>query len=179
MKTFGGNVLFLDRANINTDEIIPAKYLTTNTKELLKPHILEDLTLPGFRPPASCAGKSVIVSRENFGCGSSREHAPWVLELNGINMVIAPSFARIFRQNMYNCGMIACELPSGDVDFLFRNFAAGETALSVDMAAETLTFRSDSGQPGAVEKCFLFSLGVFEKALVVSGGWVNYAEQHY
>jgi 3-isopropylmalate/(R)-2-methylmalate dehydratase small subunit len=181
MKTFGGNVLFLDRANINSDEIIPAKYLTTNAKESLKPHILEDLKLPGFRPHSSCAGKSVIVTRENFGCGSSREHAPWVLELNGINMVVAPSFARIFRQNMYNCGMIACELPSGDIDILFKNFADKETVLAVDMAAGTLTFAEapDSEISAAVEKSFAFSLGVFEKALVVSGGWVNYAEQRY
>jgi 3-isopropylmalate/(R)-2-methylmalate dehydratase small subunit len=182
MKTFGGKVLFLDRANINTDEIIPAKYLTTNAKESLKPHILEDLELPGFQPPGSCAGKSVIVTRENFGCGSSREHAPWVLELNGINMVIAPGFARIFRQNMYNCGMIACELPSGDIDFLFKNFADKETVLSADIDAGTLTFAETPGSenPATVmEKSFSFSLGFFEKALVTAGGWVNYAEQRY
>jgi 3-isopropylmalate/(R)-2-methylmalate dehydratase small subunit len=181
MKTFGGKVLFLDRADINTDEIIPAKYLTENTKEFLKPHILEDLKLPGFEPRGSCAGKSVIVTRENFGCGSSREHAPWVLELNGINMVVAPSFARIFRQNMYNCGMIACELPSGDIDFLFRNFADKETVLSVDMVAETLTFQEPGGSQNsaAAEKSFPFRLGIFEKALVAAEGWVNYAEQHY
>jgi 3-isopropylmalate/(R)-2-methylmalate dehydratase small subunit len=180
VKTFGGKVLFLDRANINTDEIIPAKYLTENAKESLKPHILEDLKLPGFQPCISCAGKSVIVTRENFGCGSSREHAPWVLELNGINMTVAPSFARIFRQNMYNCGMIACELPSGDIDFLFRNFADKETVLSVDMAAETLTFKELSGSGNSTaEKSFSFRLGVFEKALIAAGGWVNYAEQHY
>jgi 3-isopropylmalate/(R)-2-methylmalate dehydratase small subunit len=175
MKTFGGKVLFLDRADINTDEIIPAKYLTANTKESLKPHILEDLKLPGFDPRASCAGKSVIVTRENFGCGSSREHAPWVLELNGINLVIAPSFARIFRQNMYNCGMIACELPAGDIDVLFRDFADRETVLSVDLAAGILRF----WESPAMEKTFSFSLGSFEKALVAAGGWVNYAERRY
>jgi 3-isopropylmalate/(R)-2-methylmalate dehydratase small subunit len=192
MKTFGGRVLFLDRADINTDEIIPAKYLTANTKESLKPHILEDLKLPGFEPRSSCAGKNVIVTRENFGCGSSREHAPWVLELNGISMVIAPSFARIFRQNMYNCGMIACELSSGDIGVLFRDFSDKETVLSVDLGAGTLTFREDPGRnnpeqerpgrensPASAEKVFSFSLGVFEKALVTAGGWVNYAEQRY
>jgi 3-isopropylmalate/(R)-2-methylmalate dehydratase small subunit len=175
MKTVGGKVLFLDRANINTDEIIPAKYLTANAKEALKPHILEDLKLPGFDPRASCAGKSVIVTRENFGCGSSREHAVWVLELNGINMVIAPGFARIFRQNMYNCGMIACELSAGDIGILFRDFADRETVLSVDHAAGTLRFRESS----AAEKTFPFNLGPFEKALVEAGGWLNYAEQRY
>ncbi|MDR2073037.1 MAG: 3-isopropylmalate dehydratase small subunit [Spirochaetaceae bacterium] len=181
MKHFGGPVLFLDRANINTDEIIPAKYLTENTKESLRPHILEDLALPGFTPPGSCAGKSVIVTRENFGCGSSREHAPWVLELNGINMVIAPSFARIFRQNMYNCGMIACELPSGDIDALFKDFADRDTILSVDLGAETLAFNetAGSGEGVAKERLFSFRLGTFEKALVSAGGWIHYAEQHY
>ncbi|MDR2314623.1 MAG: 3-isopropylmalate dehydratase small subunit [Spirochaetaceae bacterium] len=189
MKHFGGPVLFLDRPNINTDEIIPAKYLTEGDKESLRPHILEDLALPGFTPPGSCAGKTVIVSRENFGCGSSREHAPWVLELNGINMVIAPSFARIFRQNMYNCGMIACELPSGDIDALFKDFADRDTVLSVDPEAETLTFNgaaagaadgaAGSGEGAAKKKICSFRLGAFEKALVSAGGWIPYAEQHY
>ncbi|MDR1106591.1 MAG: 3-isopropylmalate dehydratase small subunit, partial [Treponema sp.] len=110
MKKFGGSVLFLDRSSINTDEIIPAKYLNENSRDALKPYLLEDLRLAGFDPKRDIAGKGVIVSRANFGCGSSREHAPWALEANGINMVIAESFARIFRQNMFNCGMIALEL---------------------------------------------------------------------
>ena len=80
MKNFSGKILFLDRSDINTDEIIPAKYLTESTKEALIPYCLEDLSLPGFDPKKDIAGKSVIVTRANFGCGSSREHAPWVLE---------------------------------------------------------------------------------------------------
>ena len=106
MKQFGGEVLFLDRSDINTDEIIPAKYLTENSKQALKPYLLEDLKLDGFNPKTDSAGKKVIITRENFGCGSSREHAPWALEVNGIYVVIAINFARIFRQNMYNCGML-------------------------------------------------------------------------
>ncbi|RQW86919.1 MAG: 3-isopropylmalate dehydratase small subunit, partial [Geobacter sp.] len=106
MKTFGGPVLFLDRDDINTDEIIPARYLTEITKDDLKPYILEDLKLPGFEPKGDATKAArVIVTRANFGCGSSREHAPWVFEVNGITVVIAESFARIFRQNMFNCGM--------------------------------------------------------------------------
>ena len=77
MKTFGGKVLFLDRDDINTDEIIPAKYLTEITKDALKPYLLEDLRLEGFDSKRDIEGKSVIVTRANFGCGSSREHAPW------------------------------------------------------------------------------------------------------
>ena len=94
MKNFSGKVLFLDRSDINTDEIIPAKYLTEITKEALKPYLLEDLTLPGFGSKEDINDKAAIVTRANFGCGSSREHAPWALEVNGINVVIAESFAR-------------------------------------------------------------------------------------
>lgn len=94
MKQFGGPVLFLDRSDINTDEIIPAKYLTEITKEDLKPYILEDLKLPGFDPKGEkTKAARVVVSRANFGCGSSREHAPWVFEVNGITAVIAEWFA--------------------------------------------------------------------------------------
>jgi 3-isopropylmalate/(R)-2-methylmalate dehydratase small subunit len=189
MKQFGGNVLFLDRSDINTDEIIPAKYLTTNIKEALKPHILEDLKLPGFDPGRDSAGKGVIVARDNFGCGSSREHAPWVLELNGINIVIASSFARIFRQNMYNCGMIACELPAEILNVLFGDFAGTETELTVDLEKTSLSFKSPSaGEPHAFgirranpkgELTVPFVLKDFERALVEAGGWVDYAAKHY
>ncbi|MGD9687688.1 MAG: 3-isopropylmalate dehydratase small subunit 2, partial [Desulfobacter sp.] len=120
MKDFEGNMLCLDRADINTDEIIPARYLTESSKSALKPHLLEDLILDGFNPQTDLKDIRVILSRGNFGCGSSREHAPWALEANGINVVIAPSFARIFRQNMFNCGMMAIELPEDKVQALFE-----------------------------------------------------------
>ena len=67
MKQFGGAVLFLDRSDINTDEIIPAKYLTENTKQALKPYLLEDLKLEGFDSKKDIVGKKVIITRENFG----------------------------------------------------------------------------------------------------------------
>jgi 3-isopropylmalate/(R)-2-methylmalate dehydratase small subunit len=174
MKTFGGKVLFLDRNDINTDEIIPAKYLTENSKEALKPYILEDLKLKDFEPGRDIAGKGAILTRANFGCGSSREHAPWVLEVNDINIVAGVSFARIFRQNMYNCGMIACELSPETVDGLFKEFAGTETLLSVDTEKQILTFKS-----GNKEKIVPFVLKNFEKSLVDSGGWVEYAASHY
>ena len=101
-KTFGGPVVFLDRSDINTDEIIPAKYLTEVTKEALKPYCLEDLKLEGFDPKGEVLKNArAVVSRANFGCGSSREHAPWVFEVNNIHTIIAESYARIFRQNMF------------------------------------------------------------------------------
>jgi 3-isopropylmalate/(R)-2-methylmalate dehydratase small subunit len=202
MKTFGGPVLFLDRSDINTDEIIPAKYLTENSREALGPFILEDLKLPGFDPGRDAAGKGAIVTRGNFGCGSSREHAPWVLEANGINIVIGESFARIFRQNMYNCGMIAAELPQTVLDEIFRDFANRETTLAVDIMAGTLTFRTYRLEKDAppfartnfeldittgtlvfktdiLEKTVPFTLRGFERTLVESGGWVEYAASRY
>ncbi|MDR2797613.1 MAG: 3-isopropylmalate dehydratase small subunit [Treponema sp.] len=174
MKTFGGVVLFLDRSDINTDEIIPAKYLTENSKEALKPYLLEDLKLPGFDPFRDTAGIGAIVSRANFGCGSSREHAPWALEAKGIHIVIAESFARIFRQNMYNCGMIAAELPAASLDALFREFVGTKTILSVNIAASTLSFKA-----GDKEQIFPFVLQDLERALVEAGGWVEYAAARY
>ncbi|MDR1108996.1 MAG: 3-isopropylmalate dehydratase small subunit [Spirochaetaceae bacterium] len=174
MKNFGGPVLFLDRNDINTDEIIPAKYLTENSKEALKPYILEDLKLGGFDPKKDIPGKGAIVTRANFGCGSSREHAPWVLEANGINLVVAESFARIFRQNMYNCGMIAAELAPDALEGIFREFAGKDTTLRVDIEEGTLTFKS-----GETEQTLPLVLKNFERALVDSGGWVEYAALHY
>ena len=174
MKQFGGKVLFLDRSDINTDEIIPAKYLNENTKEALKPNLLEDLKLSGFDQKRDIAGVGAIVTRANFGCGSSREHAPWALEVNGINIVVAESFARIFRQNMYNCGMIACELPAQELAAIFKEFADSETSLSLDIKAGLLRFSA-----GEKKKEVPITLGGFEKALVESGGWVEFASQRY
>ena len=178
MKSFGGKVLFLDRGDINTDEIIPARYLTEASREALKPYLLEDLKLAGFNGRASIEGAAAIVTRQNFGCGSSREHAPWALEMNGINIVVASGFARIFRQNMYNCGLIACELPAADIDSIFAEFASrggsGGVTLKVDLQKCTLSFSA-----GSNEKSFAFSLQGFERALVESGGWVEYAAQRY
>ncbi|MDR3114214.1 MAG: 3-isopropylmalate dehydratase small subunit [Treponema sp.] len=174
MKTFGGAVLFLDRSDINTDEIIPAKYLTEHAKEALKPYLLEDLKLPGFDPLRDTAGIGAIVSRANFGCGSSREHAPWALEAQGIHIVIAESFARIFRQNMYNCGMIAAELPPASLEALFQVFGGTKTTLSVNIAASTLSFQAED-----TEQTLPFVLKDFERALVEAGGWVEYAAARY
>jgi len=175
MKTFGGPVLFLDRSDINTDEIIPAKYLTEITKEDLKPYILEDLKLPGFDPKGpKTRNARVILSRANFGCGSSREHAPWVFEVNGITAVIAESFARIFRQNMFNCGMAAIELPKADLDLIFSHAGDEDASMSIDIEAQTLTMSGNGKQ-----KSFGFDISPFDKALVLAGGWVDYADQKY
>ena len=116
----------------------------------------------------------MIVSRANFGCGSSREHAPWVFEVNGITAVIAESFARIFRQNMFNCGMAAIELPKADIDLIISHSNDADAAMSIDIEAQTLTV---SG--GGKQKTFSFDVSPFDKALVMAGGWVDYADQKY
>jgi 3-isopropylmalate/(R)-2-methylmalate dehydratase small subunit len=173
MKNFSGKVLFLDRSDINTDEIIPAKYLTEISKEALKAHCLEDLALPGFDPARDVPGRGVIVTRSNFGCGSSREHAPWALEINGINVVIAESFARIFRQNMFNNGMLAVELPKKDVDELFR-LKADDARVEVRFDDRKVLF---TGGPG--ERQFVFRISGFDSELVKAGGWVEFADKRY
>lgn len=175
MKTFGGPALFLDRADINTDEIIPAKYLTEITKEDLKPYILEDLKLPGFDPKDDkTKNAKVIITRENFGCGSSREHAPWVFEVNDITAVIAVSFARIFRQNMFNCGMAAIELPADKIAEVFEFAGTENPSVELDIEKQSLTV-SGAGK----QKTFTFDISPFDKALVLAGGWVDYADGKY
>ncbi len=176
MKTFGGPLLFLDRSDINTDEIIPARYLTEITKQDLKPFILEDLKLPGFDPKSEKTGAArVIVSRANFGCGSSREHAPWVFEVNGIyggcRRVVCPHFPPEHVQLRHGChrasqgehrrthgvcGLRGCRHGSG----------SGET---------------DPDRQGVREGRDLigFAISPFDKALVLAGGWVDYADQRY
>ncbi len=174
MKRFGGPVVFLDRSDINTDEIIPAKYLTETSKEALKPHLLEDLKLDGFDPQGAWRNEArVVVTRANFGCGSSREHAPWALEVNGITAVIAPSFARIFRQNMFNCGMLAVELAPEAVDRLFLHAQTGGT-MEFDLEAGVCCFATVG-----IEDRFSFSLSPFDRALVEAGGWVEFADARY
>ncbi|MGL1904177.1 MAG: hypothetical protein OCC49_18730 [Fibrobacterales bacterium] len=174
MKQFKGNVLFLDRSDINTDEIIPAKYLTEITKEALKPYLLEDLTLDTFSPTKDCGNKGVVISRGNFGCGSSREHAPWAFEVNGINVVIAESYARIFRQNMFNCGMMAIELPSETIDELFKEFGGIDTLIEVNLDEKTILIEG-----GDKQQTVSFSISEYDEALVNAGGWLEYADKNY
>jgi 3-isopropylmalate/(R)-2-methylmalate dehydratase small subunit len=174
MKNFNGRILFLDREDINTDEIIPAKYLTEITREALRPYLLEDLHLDGLDLSSAVADAGVIVTRANFGCGSSREHAPWALEANGINLVIAPSFARIFRQNMFNCGMLAVELPAETIDRLFDLGAGRQAHIETDLEACRFTLTvADRSEP------IPFALSAFDRTLVEAGGWIEYADRKY
>ena len=174
MKAFKGKVLCLDRSDINTDEIIPARYLTEIEKIALQPHLLEDLTLQGFDLDKSLKDTAVILTRENFGCGSSREHAPWALEANGIYVVIAGSFARIFRQNMFNCGMLAIELAPDKLETLFEFCKNREAHLTVDVAASQI-----HAQAKDKSLTLSFFLSEFDKTLVQCDGWVEYADKNY
>jgi 3-isopropylmalate/(R)-2-methylmalate dehydratase small subunit len=174
MKNFSGNVLFLDRSDINTDEIIPAKYLTEISKQALKPYLLEDINLSGFNPQRDIKEKQVIITRANFGCGSSREHAPWALEVNNIHLVIAENFARIFRQNMFNCGMMAVELPGQIIDGIFKEFAGKKTHLETDFENNAFIITADG-----LHQKVSFSISDFDRALVMTGGWVEYADAKY
>lgn len=174
MKEFKGKILCLDRSDINTDEIIPARYLTEIEKIAMKPHLLEDLSLSGFDVKRDLEAVAVIVTRENFGCGSSREHAPWALEVNGIHVVIAQSFARIFRQNMFNCGMLAISLKKEEIDALFDCCKAGDTGLSVDVENALIQVTSPDKT-----LTFPFEISEFDKTLVQTGGWLEYADKNY
>lgn len=174
MKNFNGKVLFLDRSDINTDEIIPAKYLTESTKVALKPNLLEDLVLDGFDAKKDIEGNAVVITRDNFGCGSSREHAPWAFEVNGINMVIATGFARIFRQNMFNCGMMAVELDADVVEGLFADFSGKEITLETDIDKGIFTIFAEG-----ISRQITFSISEYDLSLVKAGGWLEFADQNY
>jgi len=178
MKSFGGPAILLDRNDINTDEIIPAKYLTEITKAALQDHLLEDLLVDGkpFDSQSDAMQKAkVVITKANFGCGSSREHAVWAFEVNDINVVIAESFARIFRQNMFNCGILAMELSADDIAALFA--MSGELDIAVDVKSGKLQATSTDTNQGDFE-C-TFSLNEYDKNLVSAGGWLAFAETNY
>ena len=144
MKQFGGPAIFFNRNDINTDEIIPAKYLTEITKTALKPHLLEDLLLDGkaFDPAAAeLQQANVVVTRANFGCGSSREHAVWALAEWGIRAIIAPGFGNIFYGNCVRNGILPVELDNAAVEDLAKQVEANpaRNKIRIDLPACTVT----------------------------------------
>lgn len=96
------------RDHINTDEIIPARYLNTDDVAELASHCMEDLDTEFIK---KCGAGDVIVAGDDFGCGSSREHAVWALQGANVGAIIAQTFARIFYRNCINCGFYVIELP--------------------------------------------------------------------
>ncbi len=164
-------VYFLDRANIDTDQIIPAKYLTGISISGLGPHLFEDLDMPGFsQSNQDFQEATILIAQENFGCGSSREHAVWALEANDFKVVIAPSFARIFRQNMFNRGLLAIEISQSEIDQMF-NAAGRMVNCEVDLNEKQIKCNN-----GLI---FRFSLDEFAERLVREDGLVGFVAKNY
>jgi 3-isopropylmalate/(R)-2-methylmalate dehydratase small subunit len=148
-----GIVAPLDRANVDTDQIIPKQFLKRIERTGFGPFLFYDWRFeadgrtprPDFvlnQPRYERA--SILLARANFGCGSSREHAPWALQDFGFRVVIAPSFADIFYNNCFQNGLLPVRLPEAAVDDLFRRVAAVEGfQLTVDL--EACTVRADDG----------------------------------
>jgi 3-isopropylmalate dehydratase small subunit len=137
----------LDMANLDTDQIIPKQFLKTVERAGLGKGLFYDLRFDeGGRPREGFvlndpryAGAGVLIAGENFGCGSSREHAPWALLDFGLRCVIAPSFADIFYSNCFENGLLPVALPDADVRALMAEARGGNHVFSVDLAAQTVT----------------------------------------
>ena len=117
----------------------------------------------------------VVVSRANFGCGSSREHAVWAFEVNNIFVIIAESFARIFRQNMFNCGILAIELSEKEIDEILST--PGTVSIQVELENEKGTGVSEAVEKNELQ--FACKLNSFDRDLVSAGGWLAYADTSY
>ncbi|MDO6618516.1 3-isopropylmalate dehydratase small subunit [Shewanella sp. 6_MG-2023] len=145
-----GLAVAIDSANIDTDQIIPKQFLSKVTRDGFGVHLFHDwrylddageqpnptfsLNLPRYK------GASILLAQENFGCGSSREHAPWALADFGLRVIIAPSFADIFYGNSINNGLLPVKLTAAEVSQLMGEVDAQEGAeISVDLQALTVT----------------------------------------
>lgn len=155
--TLTGIVAPLDRSNVDTDAIIPKQFLKSIKRSGFGPNLFDawrylDTGEPGMdnstRPLnldfvlnlPRYQGTSILLARENFGCGSSREHAPWALQDFGILAIIAPSYADIFFNNCFKNGVLPIVLDAEVVDSLFKEVDANEAyQLTVDLEAQTIT----------------------------------------
>jgi 3-isopropylmalate/(R)-2-methylmalate dehydratase small subunit len=155
-----GAVLALDRANVDTDQIISAHRLTGIDTAGLGQYLFA--SMPGG--PALLAGRpdaTILVSRENFGCGSSREHAVWALQDRGFRAVIAPSFARIFEENAYNRGIAPIVVPAENIEALLN-----ARRLTIDLERETLC--AEGGET------ISFVLDPLRKRFLLEGGYMEF-----
>ena len=159
-KDFSGKVFYLPANNVDTDQIIPAKYLTETKKEEFGRHCLENAPISTKDRPKLYQSQ-ILVAGENFGCGSSREHAPWALEGAGIRCVIAPSFARIFENNMFANGLLCIVLPKKIIDSI-----NAERPESIVVDWEKCTVKWDG-------KVVEFKLSEYQKDLIRNGGSVG------
>ena len=174
-----GLVVPLDRANVDTDALIPKQFLKSIHRAGFGPNLFDawrylDEGQPGqdnrLRPlnpdfvlnQPRYQGGQILLARENFGCGSSREHAPWALDDYGFRVIIAPSFADIFFNNCFKNGLLPIVQKEETVDLLFKEVAATEGyRLQVDLAEQTLT--TPDG------KVFEFTVDEFRKDCLLRG----------
>ncbi|WP_309675617.1 3-isopropylmalate dehydratase small subunit [Pseudomonas sp.] len=174
-----GLVAPLDRANVDTDQIIPKQFLKSIKRTGFGPNLFDEWRYldVGYayqdnskRPlnkdfvlnAERYQGASVLLARENFGCGSSREHAPWALAEYGFRSIIAPSYADIFYNNSFKNGLLPIILSDAEVDELFQQVEANPGyELTVDLQAQTVT-RPDG-------KVYSFELDEFRKHCLVNG----------
>ncbi|MBX3424482.1 MAG: 3-isopropylmalate dehydratase small subunit [Pirellulales bacterium] len=156
--THSGLVVALDRANVDTDQIIPKQFLKrierTGFGEFLFwdwARLDDESPNPDFelnKPEAT--GASVLLARRNFGCGSSREHAPWALEDYGFRVIVAPSFADIFYNNCFKNGMLPIKLSEAQVEDLFQR-AARHAPYKLTADLESCTLSDEHGFSAAFE----------------------------
>ena len=174
-----GLVAPMDRANVDTDAIIPKQFLKSIARSGFGPNLFDawrylDKGEPGQDPALRkpnpdfvlnqprYKGASVLLARKNFGCGSSREHAPWALEQYGFRSIIAPSYADIFFNNCFKNGLLPIVLPEADVDALFGELAAQPGyRLAVDLTQQTVTTPS-----GTVHR---FEVDAFRRQCLLNG----------
>ncbi len=174
-----GLVAPLDRANVDTDAIIPKQFLKSVKRSGFGPNLFDEWRyLDHGEPGQDCAtrplntdfvlnqsryhGASILLTRDNFGCGSSREHAPWALEDYGIRALVGTGFADIFYNNCFKNGVLPIRLPAAEVDELFAQVQAHPGyRLRVDLAAQTVT-RPDG-------KVLNFDVDPFRKYCLVNG----------
>ena len=137
-----GNAIPLNRSNVDTDQIIPAKYLKRVERSGYGPFAFEAwhkdpafvLNNPAYR------GAAIMLAQQNFGSGSSREHAVWAIEDLGVEALIAPSFADIFKNNCSKVGLLTVELPQQDVDWLMaRAEETPDAEIVIDLDSQTVT----------------------------------------
>jgi len=142
-----GIVATMDRANVDTDQIIPKQFLKRIERTGFGQYLFYDWRFLDDGTPhpefelnhPRHEGASILLARENFGCGSSREHAPWALQDYGFRVIIAPSFADIFHNNCFKNGMLPIELPHDVVDELFERWAKHEDhALTICLESKTV-----------------------------------------
>ena len=159
--TLTGTAIPFGAENIDTDVIIPARFLKTVTRTGLGKSAFSVIRQTGdniFDTPRN-SGAPILIAGDNFGCGSSREHAPWALADMGIRVVIAPSFADIFAGNSFKNGMLLVVLPQAQID---RLMAVAETdAITVDLENQVVTT--------GFQDRFAFTMDPFRKHCLVNG----------